>query len=401
MNPEILTMKDHLEYNVVGNVLIWMVLTVAVAFGLQIVDRFWVLRLCLGGFLASLSQVLWSTKHIGIRREITGILKQALFHCPTMVWLWARAVFRLSAAVFGSIARFCRSSAMFLVVALLCASHVKAGVIGSGLKVAGKALSKVEVESLSRLSLRNKPAAEWLCREYGSEAAERFLVQLTPEARELIAFHGPRAAALFRELGEEGTPLLRQFDEDLLRVFESQGKHTADWVGRYGADGVRLAGRVGVRQTEALVGNVGAGNLAVAMRAGRPAAAVLTRHPEMLPVYKAAVAEGSESLLLETFEKGGDRFLQFLQRNWKGAGVAALCAAFVTQPEAFTKPLADTASRACSSALYHLSHPGSAKGALLMLIVVGIPVLLITLRLLRAMEAAGRVARRIFRKGSS
>jgi len=66
-------------------------------------------------------------------------------------------------------------------------------------------------------------------------------------------------------------------------------------------------------------------------------------------VSPPAAAEGSEQTLLNTIERGGDRFFQFVQRNWKGVGVASLCAAFIAQPEKFTKPAGKVVTKVIES----------------------------------------------------
>lgn len=284
-----------------------------------------------------------------------------------------------------------------LALLLLGGTSARANLAKNVINMGTRLIAKKEVEQLVALARRNPTAAEWLCRAFGREGADRFLLSLSPTAREWISRLGPRAAAVYCELGESATPLLEQFGPSLLRVFEVEGKQTAQWVQRFGADGVRCAGRIGARQTEALAARAGVESLPTALRASRASVALMQKHPPLVPVVRAAIKEGSESTLISSYERGGERFLKFLERNWRGAGVAALCTAFAVHPDGIIRPITESIADIVNKVVGHVAHPESLGGACLMLLIFLPPLLILAASIGRILYGAGNFSRRILR----
>jgi len=234
-------------------------------------------------------------------------------------------------------------TAMIIFVVISCFACVaQADLLSGASKAAGRVLTKIESRELAALAVGSEGAAARLVQEIGEEGAEAFLKTLSPAAKELMALHGERGAEFFLKTGPTAEALLLKHGDGILRVFASVGENTAAWAAKYGDEGVRAANRFGVATTEELVGRTGMESLPVALHMGYPALSVLKRNPEALSLLQAAAKEGSEKTLLSTIERGGDRFFQFAQRNWKGISVATLCCTFMMQPEAFTKPAGET-----------------------------------------------------------
>ncbi len=241
------------------------------------------------------------------------------------------------------------SMMVIFAIVLLSVGIAQANVITGAGKALGRIVLKVESRELAALASHSDGAAARLIQSLGEEGAETFLKSLSPAAKELMARNGERGAEFFLRTGPVAESLAMKYGDDILRVFESAGGNTAEWVTKYGDDGVRAANRFGVAATEELAQKAGVESLAIANRMGHPAIAILKRNPEAAPLFRAAAAEGSEQTLLNTIERGGDRFFQFVQRNWKGVGVASLCAAFIAQPEKFTEPTKEVATDAIES----------------------------------------------------
>lgn len=213
----------------------------------------------------------------------------------------------------------------------------------------GRTVLKMESRELAALASHSDGAAARLIQSLGEEGAETFLRTLSPAAKGLMARNGERGVEFFMRTGPAAESLAMKYGDDILRVFESAGGNTVEWVARYGDDGVRAANRFGVAATEELAQKAGVESLTIANRIGHPAMAILKRNPEAAPLFRAAAEEGSEQTLLNTIERGGDRFFQFVQRNWKGVGVASLCASFIAQPEKFTEPTKEVGTKVIES----------------------------------------------------
>ncbi|MGD9558698.1 MAG: hypothetical protein AB7V25_16855 [Mangrovibacterium sp.] len=216
-------------------------------------------------------------------------------------------------------------------------------------KALGRIVLKVESRELAALASHSEGAATRLIQSLGEEGAEAFLKTLSPAAKDLMVRNGERGAEFFMKTGPAAESLAMKYGDDILRVFESVGGNTAEWAARYGDEGVRAANRFGVAATEELVEKAGIESLTIANRMGHPAMAILKRNPEATPLFQAAAREGSEKTLVNAIERGGDRFFQFAQRNWKGMSVATLCAAFLTQPEKFTAPAGEMGQKVVES----------------------------------------------------
>ena len=227
---------------------------------------------------------------------------------------------------------------IILVIVLIISGVAQANIATSSGKAAGRVLTNIEFRELAAFAAHSEGAATRLIQFLGEEGAEGLLRNLSPAAKDLLVRNGERGADFFIKAGPAAESLILKYGDDVLRIFESAGANTANWVAKYGDDGVRAANRFGVTATEGLVSKAGMESLPVALQVGHPAVAILKRNPESLPLFQAAIREGSEKPLLDAVERGGDRFFQFAQRNWKGMSVASLCTAFITDPEAFTKP---------------------------------------------------------------
>ena len=253
-------------------------------------------------------------------------------------------------------------------LALSGSTVTHAGVISAGGRLAGRILLQVESKELAALALRSEDAVARLVKELGEAGAERFVRQLSPEAKALLSAHGERGASLLLQCGDSAAPLLARYGDDVLRVFDSVGPHTPRWVATHGEAGVRVAGRYGVATTERLAATAGPRSYEVVLKAGRPASAILQRNPAALPLFQAALTEGSERTLIDTIERGGDRFFRFAERHWKGISIAPLGIAFASQPEAFVKPVAEAGehvlTRTIERAIEAISHPQSLGGAI-------------------------------------
>jgi hypothetical protein len=227
---------------------------------------------------------------------------------------------------------------IILVIVLINSGVAQANIAASSGKAAGRVLTSVEYRELAAFAAHSEGAAARLIQSLGEEGAEAMLKNLSPAAKDMLVRNGERGADFFVKAGPAAEPLILKYGDDILRVFESTGANTASWVAKYGDDGVRAANRFGVTTTEGLINRAGMESLPVALQVGHPAVAILKRNPEALHLFQTAIREGSEKPLLEAIERGGDRFFQFAQRNWKGIGVASLCTAFIAAPEAFTEP---------------------------------------------------------------
>lgn len=236
-----------------------------------------------------------------------------------------------------------------IAIVLLGIGFAQANVYTGAGKGLGRLILKVESRELTALASHSNGAAARLIESLGEEGAETFLKSLSPAAKELIAKNGEHGAEFFLKTGPLAESLALKYGDDILRVFESAGSNTVEWAAKYGDDGVRAANRFGVAATEELAQKAGVESLAIANRMGHPAMAILKRNPESAPLFRAAAEEGSEQTLLNTIERGGDRFFQFVQRNWKGVGVASLCAAFIAQPEKFTEPIKEVGTKGIES----------------------------------------------------
>ncbi len=241
------------------------------------------------------------------------------------------------------------SMMVIFAIVLLGVGFAQANVITGAGKALGRAALKAESHELATLASHSDRAAARLIQSLGEDSAEVFLKSLSPAAKELMARNGERGVEFFMRTGPAAESLAMKYGDDILRVFESAGGNTVEWVARYGDDGVRAANRFGVAATEELVQKAGVESLTIANRIGHPAMAILKRNPESAPLFRAAAEEGSEQTLLNTIERGGDRFFQFVQRNWKGVGVASLCVAFITQPEKFTEPTKEVGAKVIES----------------------------------------------------
>lgn len=230
-------------------------------------------------------------------------------------------------------------TAVIIVVIILTISGVaQANIVTSAAKGTGRVLTKIESRELASLAAHSEGAATRLIQSLGEEGAEGLLRNLSPAAKNMLVRNGERGADFFIKAGPGAESLILKYGDDVLRIFESEGANTASWVAKYGDEGVRAANRFGVTATEGLVNKAGMESLPVALQVGHPAVAILKRNPEALPFFQTAIREGSEKPLLDAIERGGDRFFQFAQRNWKGMGVTSLCTAFIVQPEAFAEP---------------------------------------------------------------
>ena len=234
-------------------------------------------------------------------------------------------------------------AAMITVVIVLIISGVaQANIVTSSGKAVGRFALKNQSRELASLAAHSEGAATRLIQSLGEDGAETLLRNLSPAAKDVLVRNGERGAEFFVNAGSAAESLILKYGVDILRIFESTGTNTANWVARYGDDGVRAANRFGVTTTESLVTKAGIESLPVALQVGHPAVAILKRNPEALSLFQTAIREQSEKPLLEAIERGGDRFFQFAQRNWKGISVATLCGTFMMQPEAFTKPAGET-----------------------------------------------------------
>ena len=230
------------------------------------------------------------------------------------------------------------TAVIIVVIVLIISGVAQANIVTSSGKAAGRVLTNVEYRELAAFAAHSEGAATRLIQSLGEEGAEGLLRNLSPAAKGMLERNGERGADFFIKTGPAAESLILKYGDDILRIFESAGTNTVSWVAKYGDDGVRAANRFGVTATEELVEKAGMESLPVALQVGHPAVAILKRNPEALPLFQTAIREGSEKPLLDAIERGGDRFFQFVQRNWKGMGVASLCAAFITQPEAFAEP---------------------------------------------------------------
>jgi len=227
---------------------------------------------------------------------------------------------------------------VIVVIVLIISGVAQANIATSAAKETGRVLTKIEMRELASLAAHSEGAATRLIQSLGEEGTEALLKNLSPAAKDLLVRNGERGADFFIKAGHSAEPLISKYGDDILRVFESTGANTASWVAKYGDDGVRAANRFGVTATEGLVNKAGMESLPVALKVGHPAVAILKRNPEALPLFQTAIREGSEKPLLDAIERGGDRFFQFVQRNWRGVGVASLCAAFIAEPKVFAEP---------------------------------------------------------------
>jgi len=276
-------------------------------------------------------------------------------------------------------------AAMIIAVIVLIISGVaQANIVTSSGKAVGRFALKNQSRELASLAAHSEGAATRLIQSLGEDGAEALLRNLSPAAKDVLVRNGERGAEFFVKAGPSAESLILKYGDDILRIFESTGTNTANWVARYGDDGVRAANRFGFTSTESLVTKAGIESLPVALQVGHPAVAILKRNPEALSLFQTAIREQSEKPLLEAIERGGDRFFQFAQRNWKGMSVASLCAAFITQPEAFAKPgfkaaeevgktaiergtdlLKEMVNKASKSAVDVMTNPQSFGGGLL------------------------------------
>lgn len=358
----------------------------------------WWLGLPTAAFCASLARVLWLPHQDALRALLASAAQQAVAD----VVLMCCSCLRLLASVTHRIAVRIMEKRSLCVLALLVSAQFvlmpsgRCAVAVEVLKGAGRLMLRADSKALVELAGHSPSVAGRLIRELGEEGAERFLVGLSPQARAQLARHGDGAVDLLRECGEASVPLLSRHGEALLKVHTAVRSDTLTWVTRYGEEGLQVAGRFGVTATERLAASAGPESFAVVLRAGRPAAAILGRHPEALPLFKRAIAEGSERQLIDTIERGGASFFSFAAKNWKGMTVTALCAAFVTQPRSFTEPSAEVVKGLGQRALELIGRPQGASGLVMALLLVGIPTIALVVFLRPMFRWFYRMQKRLF-----
>ncbi len=250
----------------------------------------------------------------------------------------------------------CRTFPLLSLVLLsqLSTSGVCAGKVDTGVKILAKILRNGG--PLASLAAKNEPLALKLTSEMGEAGAQQFLAKLGPDTTELLVRHGEITLPMLRATGPAGGRWLQEFGDDILPVWEKAGNGTAAWIGRHGADGVRVAGRHGVEAAESLFRGAGRDAFPVVLEMGRPAIQILEKTPGRLSMMQAVIREGQKEPFLVGLGRHGEDFLKFVERNWKGMGIAAACVAFATQPRAFTEPAADVASGAIRHAMDNASR---------------------------------------------
>ena len=355
--------------------LIWLGLTSCGTGLLLWLGLAWWLSLPMSAFCASLARVVWLPHQGALRALLSTAARLAaaeavLISCSCLRLL-ARVTHRIAARLIGKTGLCILALLVSTDCVLTSSGHCSAA--ADLAKGVGRLVFRADSKALAELAGRSPNAAGRLMRELGEEGAERFLGTLSAEARAQLALHGDRAVGLLRECGEATVPLLARHGEALLKIHAAVRGDTLVWVARHGEEGLLVAGRFGVTAAEHLAASAGRESFAVVLRAGRPAAAILERHPETLPLFKQAVAEGSERQLIDTIERGGARFFEFAAKHWKGMTVTALCAAFVTQPRAFTEPAGEAVRSMGGHAIEVVGRPEGFPGLLLALLLVGIP----------------------------
>ncbi len=357
----------------------WATLALLGAAGLHLAGVAWLVALPLGALASQLALVVGREENRLFRRELARFSQAVAGGCWTKTRRLAAGAVRLGAHLGQRCRRRRLHPALGLAVILAGGAPqaaAQAGILERGAVQASRLLWKPTSRHLAQLAAKSEALSLRLARELGEEGAEGLLARLTPAGRDLILRHGEPAVDFFCRFGPQGEALLASHGRDLLRVFQEAGANTLSFATRHGADGVRLAGRLGVPAVERLAASAGAESLSVVLRLGRPAATILEKHPESLPWFRAALSEGSEPALLATIERGGSRFLDFMARHWKGAGVAALCASFIKDPRAFTEPPVQAATSLATNLVNQVAHPSSLGGGVTVWLVFGLPLLL-------------------------
>jgi len=233
----------------------------------------------------------------------------------------------------------------FLILILLVVAGIPETAVAGKLDPAKKLVTTIVKGSphLTELAKQNPALHRRLVAEMSEAGADQFLRTLSFTSRAMLLRHGEAAIPMLRAQPEMGGIWLREFGLDVIPVWQRAGPNTSAWIANHGRNGVRVAGQHGAEVAERLGRSVGTNAFPVVMEMGRPATAILLKNPSRLPMLQAVVKEGQKDQFLRLLARHGEAFLQFVERNWKGIGIAAACTAFVTNPEAFTKPAADVA----------------------------------------------------------
>ncbi|MCS6978108.1 MAG: hypothetical protein NZM31_14025 [Gemmatales bacterium] len=257
-------------------------------------------------------------------------------------------------------------------------------------------------------------ALEFMAKKFGKEMAEEGAETVGKRLTKLAAKHGDEVVTLSRKHGPKVLNVIEEAGEHGDQVVKFVGKHgdEAIWVVSR-KDGMAIFIKYGEKAGEAMVKHGSVGQRVIEA-AGEPAARALCQLSKqngrrLAMVMDEGVLPRSDRFgdLLIVIEKWGDKAMEFIWRNKGSLTVAAVLAAFLSDPEPFingtrdlaeiaadstVKPVAESAGKAMAETV--TAHPGL---GILSLVVGGalvtLLVLLIASRFVARIWNLGRVSK--------